>query len=319
MLIVERVHANRRVSVRETSGAVASVSLDVLDPQVRLRLFSQGEAGLAPVAVWLNEDGLPRQAHGWQHTFTTANARIVAHGLAGFGCSAHRLRHSFALRWYSVGKLLYDARFAHLDGEGLRDFRVQFGDTWQLACWPLSPSCARPARICFSFASLAGKGGSNGTAGSVTTSSTTGTVGRQRPRPRAVELLGVLDPDPGQAEQLGVPGEREVRQVLAGGPTRVTLRLGCSQRTSARSPSFRTDHEARVGPRLPPVRDGDQLGDPGHLYRAVPLRTTTDRRPRGHVRSDRRPLTPPVRRIAQHRGRDTSRPIRVGPISRDRT
>jgi hypothetical protein len=36
------------------------------------------------------------------------------------------------LRWYSVGKLLYDARFAHLDGEELRDFRVQFGDTWQL-------------------------------------------------------------------------------------------------------------------------------------------------------------------------------------------
>jgi alpha-ketoglutarate-dependent taurine dioxygenase len=33
---------------------------------------------------------------------------------------------------YSVGKLLYDARFAHLDGEELRDFRVQFGDTWQL-------------------------------------------------------------------------------------------------------------------------------------------------------------------------------------------
>jgi integrase len=132
MLIVERVHANRRVSVRDSSGAVASVSLDVLDQQARLRLFYEVEAGLAPVAVWLNEDGLPRQTHGWQHTFTTANARITAHGLAGFGCSAHRLRHSFALRWYSVGKLLYDARFAHLDGEELRDFRVQFGDTWQL-------------------------------------------------------------------------------------------------------------------------------------------------------------------------------------------
>ena len=37
-----------------------------------------------------------------------------------------------ALRWYSVGKLLYEARFAHLDAEELRDFRVQFGDTWQL-------------------------------------------------------------------------------------------------------------------------------------------------------------------------------------------
>jgi hypothetical protein len=42
------------------------------------------------------------------------------------------LRHSFALKWYSVGRLLYEARLAHLDHEELRDFRAQFGDTWQL-------------------------------------------------------------------------------------------------------------------------------------------------------------------------------------------
>lgn len=132
VLVVEKVFANRRLSVRDVSGAVSSVSLDVLDPQMRQRLFREGEYGLEPLAVWLNEDGLPRAPHGWQHTFTEANARITALGLDGFACSAHRLRHSFALRWYSVGKLLYDARFAHLDGEELRDFRVQFGDTWQL-------------------------------------------------------------------------------------------------------------------------------------------------------------------------------------------
>ena len=42
------------------------------------------------------------------------------------------LRHSFALKWFSVGRLLYKARFAHLNSEDLRDFRSQFGDTWQL-------------------------------------------------------------------------------------------------------------------------------------------------------------------------------------------
>ncbi|MEU9079110.1 site-specific integrase [Kitasatospora sp. NPDC048538] len=131
-VVVERVHANRRLTVRDACGTVSSVSLDTLDPQARQNLFREGEAGLEPLAVWLNEDGLPRDPHGWQHTFTTANARIAALGLDGFSCSAHRLRHSFALRWYSVGKLLYDARFAHLDREELRDFRVQFGDTWQL-------------------------------------------------------------------------------------------------------------------------------------------------------------------------------------------
>jgi integrase len=40
--------------------------------------------------------------------------------------------HSFALRWFSVGRLLYERRFAHLDAQELRDFRAQFGDTWYL-------------------------------------------------------------------------------------------------------------------------------------------------------------------------------------------
>jgi len=131
-LIVERVHGSRRISVRDTPGRLRSVSLDTLAPPVRQRLFREGEPGLEPLAGWLNEDGMPRAAHGWQHTFTTANTRVAALGLDGFACSAHRLRHTMALRWYSVGKLLYDARFAHLDAEELRDFRVQFGDTWQL-------------------------------------------------------------------------------------------------------------------------------------------------------------------------------------------
>src|SRR5439155_15749986 len=132
VLVLEQVHANRRLRLRDADGARHTVPLDALAPGARLRLFREGGEGLEPLAVWLNEDGLPREAHGWQHTFTEANRRVVRLGLSGFACTAHRLRHSFALRWYSVGKLLYDARFAHLDAEELRDFRVQFGDTWQL-------------------------------------------------------------------------------------------------------------------------------------------------------------------------------------------
>jgi hypothetical protein len=55
----------------------------------------------------------------------------VEHG-GGWRSGAQHLRHSFALKCYSVGKLLYEARFAHLADEELRDFRAQFGDTWQL-------------------------------------------------------------------------------------------------------------------------------------------------------------------------------------------
>ena len=131
-LLVEQVYSNRRLCVRTVDGAHRTVSLDALGQSERQRLFRSDEEGLLPLAVWLNEDGLPRDAHGWHHSFEVADRRVARLGLAGFACTPHRLRHSFALRWYSVGKLLYEARFAHLDAEELRDFRVQFGDTWQL-------------------------------------------------------------------------------------------------------------------------------------------------------------------------------------------
>lgn len=54
---------------------------------------------------WLNEDGLPRTAHRWQHTFTQANARIATLGLSGFRATPHMLRDSCALRWFAVGRL----------------------------------------------------------------------------------------------------------------------------------------------------------------------------------------------------------------------
>jgi integrase len=57
---------------------------------------------------------------------------VARAGLVGVAATAHMLRHSFALRWFSVGRVLYERRFAHLDGEDLRDFRAQFGDTWYL-------------------------------------------------------------------------------------------------------------------------------------------------------------------------------------------
>jgi integrase len=132
LLLLDKVHAGRRLRLRDGEDAAHSVSLDALTPEVRRRLFRRVDAGLEPLAVWLNEDGLPRQVHGWEHSFTCANQRLAALGLDSLVCVPHRLRHSCALRWYAVGKLLYDAPFAHLNDEELRDFRVQFGDTWQL-------------------------------------------------------------------------------------------------------------------------------------------------------------------------------------------
>lgn len=106
------------------------VSLDVLDPVTRLQLYIETTSGIEPLGIWLNENGLPRKSHAWQGTFRTGNERLERAGHPQFRCTAHMLRHSFALRWYSIGRLLWDRRLSMLTDEEQRDFRTQFGDTW---------------------------------------------------------------------------------------------------------------------------------------------------------------------------------------------
>jgi integrase len=130
--VLLRMLGRRRVELCRPDGRRETVSLDSLAPQERRRLLRETSAGLEPVAVWLNEDGMPRAPHGWHHTFETANRRLARMGLTGFAGAAHMLRHSFALRWFAVGRLLYGRRLAHLSEEETKDFREQFGSTWNL-------------------------------------------------------------------------------------------------------------------------------------------------------------------------------------------
>jgi site-specific recombinase XerD len=135
-----------RLHLQEPDGGQRLVALNAIAPRDRARLFRATPEGVEPVALWLNEDGMPRAAHGWQHTFAAANARIARLGLSGFSGTPHMLRHSCALRWYAVGRLAYERRFAHLDVEEQRDFRVQFGNTWDLVATMLghrSPETTR--------------------------------------------------------------------------------------------------------------------------------------------------------------------------------
>jgi integrase len=103
-----------------------------IGPRTRLRMFRRTPPGLEPVSLWLNEDGLPRDGRGWEHTFDVANERIKTLGLENFTCTPHMLRHSFALKWYAIGKLVRAARLGHLSADERADFREQFGDTWHL-------------------------------------------------------------------------------------------------------------------------------------------------------------------------------------------
>jgi integrase len=121
-----------RLRIAEPDGRETRPPVNALAPAARRRLFCRGRQGLEPLAVWLNEDGMPRVPHGWQHTFDAANARVAGLGFPGLLATAHHLRHSFALRWYSVGRLAYEQRFAHLSEDEQKDFRAQFGNTWDL-------------------------------------------------------------------------------------------------------------------------------------------------------------------------------------------
>ncbi|MBO0823793.1 MAG: site-specific integrase [Actinobacteria bacterium] len=135
-----------RLRIAELDGRETEPPVNALAPSSRRRLFRSTALGLEPAVVWLNEDGLPRDPHGWHHTFAAANRRISGLGLRGFRAAPHHLRHSFALRWYSVGRMAYERRFGHLDVEEQKDFREQFGNTWDLVATMLghrSPETAK--------------------------------------------------------------------------------------------------------------------------------------------------------------------------------
>ncbi len=129
---VLRAVGRKQLVLQDVDGSEVTVKMNLLKPQTRRALFWDNGYGLEPLALWLNEDGLPREPHGWQHTFTQANQRIVRLGLSNFSATPHMLRHSCALRWYSVGRLAYERRFGHLSDDEAKDFRQQFGDTWDL-------------------------------------------------------------------------------------------------------------------------------------------------------------------------------------------
>jgi hypothetical protein len=77
--------ATRSAALLEAGqGGARQKAWNDLGPEDRLRLFRRTSQGLEPVALWLNEDGLPRDGHGWHHTFDTANARVASLGLDGF-------------------------------------------------------------------------------------------------------------------------------------------------------------------------------------------------------------------------------------------
>jgi integrase len=140
--IVTAYHPRARtLSVLESPGTVG-VSVDVLGPHERRRLFRCTETGLEPLWVWLGPDGMPKQPQGWEDTFAAANARVAAAWEAAGGKAGecplwarpHMCRHSFCLKWFSILSVVWEQRVDGFTESEIKDLRYQFGDIWlQLA------------------------------------------------------------------------------------------------------------------------------------------------------------------------------------------
>ncbi|MGY4543651.1 site-specific recombinase XerD [Arthrobacter sp. UYNi723] len=130
--IVQGITDRGLVRIVEPGGSTVHANLNDLSPADRSLLFIKGPDGLEPLALWLNEDGSPRAKRAWYKSFALANKRVRKAGIDRLECHPHMLRHSFALRWYAVGRLVWERRRAGAGSDRLEDFREQFGDTWSL-------------------------------------------------------------------------------------------------------------------------------------------------------------------------------------------
>ncbi|MEA5456524.1 site-specific integrase [Sinomonas sp. JGH33] len=133
MVIEEARGGVLRVStLRGGTSFLSTVQVNDLSPAERLRLLVRTTDGLEPAVLWLNEDGSPRPKDAWYKAFARANARVRNAGIDRLECRPHTLRHSFALRWFAVGRLIWSRQIEGMDAEHQRDLREQFGDTWSL-------------------------------------------------------------------------------------------------------------------------------------------------------------------------------------------
>jgi site-specific recombinase XerD len=142
-LIVTRVGngARRTLAWRDERGRAGEAPLGAVGPAERMRLFSQSEAGLEPLWLWLTEGGTPMAYGSWEKVFGAADARVAAtftaasrldgNARTAITCRPHMLRHSFALYMLVALHHALDRRFG-LTAEERKHFRQVYGDPWVL-------------------------------------------------------------------------------------------------------------------------------------------------------------------------------------------
>ena len=97
IMVVSPGASGRHIVVTGHDGGQRRMSLDTLGAEARRRIFVQTPEGIEPAMLWLTESGMPMPYETWQPVFRRANERSKSRG-AGIYCTAHMMRHSFALR-----------------------------------------------------------------------------------------------------------------------------------------------------------------------------------------------------------------------------
>ncbi|MEV0131435.1 site-specific integrase [Dactylosporangium sp. NPDC050688] len=128
--IVQSVSRRGDVAWVDEHGQRAEMSLNALTDRDRLNLFTDGEDGLEPLAVWLTEAGMPMRYRGWSKVFERASDRCRALGLEVFA-TPHMLRHSMALRMLVSLHHALDRRLGLTPSER-RHYEALYGNVWSM-------------------------------------------------------------------------------------------------------------------------------------------------------------------------------------------
>ena len=108
------------------------LKLNLLTPFDRQRLFIRTKDVLEPAQLWLTEQGLPLPHTAWNRVFDRANSRVATMGVPMSRMTPHRLRHSFALKWFIIGRLLWIGRASTLSQAEADTLRDEMGSEWFL-------------------------------------------------------------------------------------------------------------------------------------------------------------------------------------------
>ena len=130
VLIFHKVTSNRKVYLSDAQGAKCQLPLDQLTAEMRMRLYTVKDGKLEPLALWLNESGMPLPVETWEAVFATANQRCRKMGVKIY-CHPHMLRHSFALKMLVTLMHVFERRMS-ISSEERREYRMIFGDPWIL-------------------------------------------------------------------------------------------------------------------------------------------------------------------------------------------